>query len=108
MVLHSTDEALSLFIEMKLTKSQYMVRRQAQQKTAHIYPSYPKLRECCPHNDTTVITDSVAEVKLQVPLDHVVLQLLKDLGDVIATLSDDECHKTRSHFHLGLSWQYRT
>ena len=55
MVLHTTDEALSLFTKIKLT-SQHPVRRRAKQKTAHIYPNYPKLRDCCPHKNTNVIT----------------------------------------------------
>jgi hypothetical protein len=74
-----------------------MVRRQAKQKTADIYPNYPRLRaakeECYPHKDTNVISDSVAEVKLQAPLDHAVSRLLTALEEVIATFSDDECHK---------------
>jgi hypothetical protein len=46
-----------------------------------IDPNYHKLRaakeECYLHKDATVISDSVAEVKLQVLLDHTVSRLLK-------------------------------
>ena len=43
-VQHTPDEAFSLFIETKLTKSHYTIRMQAKQKKADIYPNYLKLR----------------------------------------------------------------
>jgi hypothetical protein len=52
--------------------------------------------ECYPHKDAIVISDSVAEVKLQALLDHTLSLLLKAQEDFIATLSDDECHKIQT------------
>jgi hypothetical protein len=74
MVPYIPDEAFSLFIETKLTNSQYMeIRRQAK-KERTFYPNYHKLtaakEECYHHKEAIVISDSVAEVKLQALLDH--------------------------------------
>ncbi|KAF2905743.1 hypothetical protein ILUMI_00433 [Ignelater luminosus] len=69
-VTYTPEKTLSLFIETKLTKNHYMkIRTQAKLKNADIYPNYHKLRaakeQCYPDRNSTLISDSVIEVKLQ-------------------------------------------
>jgi hypothetical protein len=49
-------------------------------------------KEKCPHKEEIVISDSVAKVKFQALLDQAVSRQLTAQTDVIAVLSQDECH----------------
>jgi len=67
--IYSEEEALALIIDAKLTKSQYtLIRLQAKQKNANIYPAYNKVIEtktrCYPTKDQIFITEISAKVTL--------------------------------------------
>ena len=91
---YTPEEALSLFIETKLTKSQYMkIKTQARLKGANIYPNYQKLKaakeQCYPQKEFIFISESVAEVKLQALLDRTASRLVQAQQSVIDSISKD-------------------
>jgi hypothetical protein len=49
--------------------------------------------EFYPHKEAIVISDSFAEVKLEALLNDTLSSPLKAQEDVIATISEDDCHK---------------
>jgi hypothetical protein len=68
----TSDEALSLFVNAKLSKYQYqLLGSSAKQKNVDIYTSYNNIRKakqrCYPTKDSFIVTDTLAEVKLQDP-----------------------------------------
>lgn len=87
----SADEALSLLIEAKLSKSQYnLIRRQVKEKNCHIYPSYDeilKAKKRCYPNSIIVSSDTVAEVPMQSMLNHTCKRLLQLQEEVIDSLN---------------------
>lgn len=79
---YSDDEAVSLIVEGKLSKHQYlMLRKDAQKRNADIYPSYHKVLEakgrCYPPKEEFIITETLAEIRLQALLDHTTNRLLQ-------------------------------
>lgn len=77
---YTTEEALALLVDLKLTKHQYVaLQKSAKERSANIYPPYYRLlnakSECYPSQEALIITDSLAEVKLQCLLDHTVERL---------------------------------
>ena len=90
---YTTDEALALLIDAKLTRAQYcMLRSGAKHRNANIYPSYDKIieakRRCYPSNP--LVTEKSAEVPLQSLLDHTIQRLLQtnSCAEKISNLSD--------------------
>lgn len=83
----SNEEALALFLDLKLTKEQYIqLRVRAIEKGSNLYPAYHHItaakKECLPPRDTIKITPISAEVKLQGLLNHTAQRLLQSLkGD---------------------------
>jgi len=80
--MYSVEEALALIIDAKLTKSQYtLIRSQAKQRNANIYPAYNKILEaksqCYPRKDQVLITEISAEVTLQSLLNHTIQQIFQ-------------------------------
>lgn len=90
----SKEAALSLFVEQKLTKSQYQgLRNISLENHCSLYPPYRVIseakNECYPSKTDIIITESSAEVKLQALLNHTVTRILLTQGDVIKSLTPD-------------------
>lgn len=90
----SVDYALSLFLEIKLSKNQYEALRSVNvENNCNIYPSYKALIEakekCYPARTDIKIRDCSAEVKLQGLLDHTVEQILFIQRSYIKSSSSD-------------------
>lgn len=89
----SSDEALSVFIEAKLTKFQYnIIRDAAKQHNSNLYPNYESItsakKRCYPQD--LVITEGRAEVPLQSLLNHTVSRLFQSLEEVFSSLNSEE------------------
>lgn len=86
----SADEALSLIVEAKLTKHQYLlIRGMINKKTScEIFPSYKKIltskTKCYPKNEQ--VTETSAEIELQSLLDHTVTRIVDSDQTTIAEL----------------------
>lgn len=88
---YTPDEALSLFVETKMTKSQYLkIRLGAKSRRVNIYPNYHKLRvakeHCYPKAGSIIVTESSMEVELQALLDHTVSRIIKTQEEVMESL----------------------
>lgn len=71
----SPEEALSLILDLSLSKEQYtVIRNSAKLKGADIYPSYNQVRNakgnCRPDSDSIQVTETMAQVSLQGVLNH--------------------------------------
>lgn len=90
----TSEEAFSIFLDLKLTKYQYMeLRKRAVGKHCSIYPEYRDLvlikKDCLPPQNSINITESSAEVVLQDILNHTAERLLNTLdADNIKKLGD--------------------
>lgn len=78
----TNEEALALFLDLKLTKQQYtQLRLRAIEKGSNLYPAYHHItdakKDCLPSEDTIKITAISAEVQLQSLLDHTAQRLLQ-------------------------------
>jgi hypothetical protein len=94
----TSDEALSFFVNAKLSKHQYQViRSSAKQKNADIYPSYNNIREakqrCYPSKESFTVTDTLAEVKLQDLLDHTILRIVQAHEILLARVAGKNIQK---------------
>lgn len=82
----SPEEALSMFVDAKLTRNQYNIIR-AKDKAR--FPSYKILQNakqnCYPKPEHILVNDVFAEVKLQGLLDHTASRLLQVQRDVIVS-----------------------
>ena len=69
------------------------IKTQARLKGANIYSNYQKLKaakeQCYPQKEFTVISESVAEVKLQALLDHTASRLVRAQELVIDSIPKD-------------------
>lgn len=79
---YSKDEALSLYIELDLTKSQYgLLRSRLAEKNVFVFPSYNMIldaKKMCYPFDSSIEIDAIgASVKLQDLLDHTIARILK-------------------------------
>lgn len=68
---YTSDEALALLVDLKLTKYQYQnLRTQAQNKNANIYPTYNSVRDakikCYPNLSEISVTETKASIHLQI------------------------------------------
>lgn len=71
----SSDEALSVMVEAKLTRSQYNVIKASMKKhNCKLYPNYKTVQQaklCCyPPRSAIIITQKSAKVNLQALLNH--------------------------------------
>lgn len=85
------NEALSIVIEAKMTRHQYIIiREQARVKNCKLYPPYYIVRqakkECYPDAQFISISENVGEIKLQPFLNHTIQRILIVQSDVIKTL----------------------
>lgn len=86
------DEILSLIVEAKLTKHQYiLIKDFVNSKVAsNTFPSYQKVlkakKKCYPSDEQ--VSDSSAEVELQSLLNHTATRILESQKDVLSTLPD--------------------
>lgn len=100
---YSSDKALSIVVEAKLTKFQYnIIRNAAKDNNSNIYPNYETItaakKKCYP--DNLVITESIAEAPLQNLLDHTVVRLFQALKEVVEALTPNEL----CNLHLITKW----
>lgn len=78
----SNDEALSIYIETDLTKTQYRYLRYMLNEKGHsVFPSYQSLGEakknCYPLTSSITVTNISAKVNLQDLLDHTACRIMK-------------------------------
>lgn len=94
-------QALSLFVEANLSKSQYEMIRNANKK---IYPCYSIIQkakmECYPDKESINVTETCAEINIKALLDHTSKRLLMHLGEVLETLNDEE----RNALEMRCKW----
>lgn len=101
----SADEAVSLIMEQKLSRSQYQgLRNLSVKKKCKLYPSYKLVlkakRDCYPEKNSISICETSAEVKLQSLLNHTINRILKIQMDVIKTLTREQL----SNLNLICKW----
>lgn len=104
---YNEDEAVSLIIEAKLSKHQYMLlRTEAKKRNADIYPSYHRVLEaknrCYPPKEALTITEASAEVRLQDLLNHTSNLLIQLQKSVLLRLTD----KQLKNLVLVVKWGY--
>jgi hypothetical protein len=102
---YTPDEALSLFIEAHLTKSQQTkIRSEAKIKNCKIYLSYRVIKaakeERYPLKDKILIQESLVEVDLQALLDKTASRIIMAQKNVIDIFLDD----TSKEFVLISKW----
>lgn len=90
---YTSNEALSMIVSNKLSKSQYSsLRSGAKDRGVDLYPTYNKVleakRKCYPPPDSIFVNDKMAEVNLQALLNHTTCRLLELCDPVLKTLSD--------------------
>lgn len=103
-ILMSDDAALSIVVESKLTKHQYLLIRQSMKEhNCNLYPPYYKVLQakirCYPPRSDITITEISAEVKLQALLNHTTERILLVQNNVIKSLK-----KTVIHMKLICKW----
>lgn len=95
---HSPEEALAIFVETNLSKSQYEVIQQANKD---VYPCYKSVQiakqDCYP---VRIVHETYAEVKLQDLVDHTTRRLCKYLEQVLEVY----CERNISDFVLVFRW----
>lgn len=87
---YTDEEALSFFVEGKLTKFQYkLIRLQAKERGADLYPSYHHILEakkrCYPNHIS--ISDQFMGVPLQSLLDHTTTRLIEVCKSVLCSVN---------------------
>lgn len=94
-------QALLLFVEADLSRSQYETIRNANKK---LYPCYSIIQrakmECYPDKESINVTETCAEINIQALLDHTSKRLLMHLGEVSETLSEEE----RNSLEMKCKW----
>lgn len=96
----SGEAALSLLVEQKLSKCEYMgLRTVSKENNCNLYPPYRTVlqakRKCYPLLTDITITEYSAKVKLQALLDHTVERILLVQNDVIKNLAPENiCRMT--------------
>ena len=101
----SCDEAVALMIDNNLSKGQYIgIRSVSLGKNCFVYPSYHQVleakKQCYPSQFEIIVTESSAEVNLQLLLDHIVGRLLLVQADVIKSLPSEK----KCDFQLICKW----
>lgn len=89
----SADEALSLYVEMGLSRNKYQQLRNAcLQKKSKLIPSYKEVRKAkkkCHPAEGIFIEENEAQVKLQALLDHTVSRIVLYQIEVLKSLSTE-------------------
>ncbi|XP_011867945.1 PREDICTED: uncharacterized protein LOC105562053 [Vollenhovia emeryi] len=91
----SGNEALSLVVEGKMTKSQYqLIRSVSVKKNCKLYPPYKCVldskKKCYPAKSEISVTESGATVGLQALLNHTAERILMVQSDVIESLPENK------------------
>ncbi|CAH0546704.1 unnamed protein product [Brassicogethes aeneus] len=102
---YSTDQALSLFVEAKLTKYQYnLLRNSSKENNCKLYPNYESVtaakKKCYPKNIS--ISEVKAEFPLQDLLDHTISRIFEVQEDVFNTYSENV--QSNSNLTLISKW----
>ena len=92
---YTPEEALALFIDLGLSKAQYLLlRKEAKARGADIYPSYTRVRRskapCMPAVEEMVVTPVCAEVRLKALLEHTTERLLEMQKEVVTSLQQEK------------------
>lgn len=92
---YNDAEALALFIDAKLTKSQYIkIQSGAKERNAKLYPPYHHITEakksCYPDESGITVSDTCAEVRLQKLLDHTSKRIIDANEEVLDDFTDEE------------------
>ena len=100
----SGDEAATLMIDNNLSKGQYIgIRSMSLGKNCFLYSPYNQVLEakkrCYPSPWGIIVTESSAEVKLQLFLNHIVERLSLVRADVIKSLPSDQKCDIHSHIY---------
>ena len=103
----SSEEALALFIDAKLTKRQYMmIRLKATMRNFNLYPPYKCVlkakKECYPEERAISITEISAEITLQGLLDHTIRRLILVQKDVLVQI--EHVQNEPLHLKLMIKW----
>ncbi|XP_075979633.1 uncharacterized protein LOC142978911 [Anticarsia gemmatalis] len=97
----STLDALSMYVEAGLTRSQYEIVRSSNKK---FYPCYSILQkaknECYPIKESYRVTATCAEINLQDLLNHTASRLIMHLKEVMAAIKDED----RQQMELICKW----
>lgn len=98
----STDAALALLVDLKLSKPQYeLLRKQSIERNADLLPPYYRVadckQKCYPPKDCIKLSDYGAEIELQALLDHTIQRIIetcdKKLFDDIVEPNFEACFK---------------
>ncbi|XP_063909076.1 uncharacterized protein LOC135126834 [Zophobas morio] len=101
----SSEEALALFVDTKLTKHQYtVIRKVSIKQNANIYPGYDQLldakKACYPKS--IKISEISAEVNLQALLNHTVQRLIMSIEErLLNELTTDEKKNIKMIYKWG-------
>lgn len=108
----SPEEALALFIQLKLTRQQYIELRTAiKTKTNdHLLPSYHELisqkKKCYPAAESILVSDTSAEVKLQDLLDHTAERLIESQQEAVQVFLGKTKLESSSKINLQLDCKW--
>lgn len=93
---YSSEEALALIIDLKLSKFQYdLLRSQAKERQADIYPPYCKVfetkKECYPLRESISISEKGVKIELQSLLDHTIQRIVNSCdSNLFEELNENE------------------
>lgn len=106
---HTTEEALSIFVEGGFTRSQWELLHETNKG---VFPCYTLIREakkdCYPEQESMRVTETCAEVLLQGLLDHTVTRLCRYLDEVLDTCSKEEMENLELITKWGCDGSHQT
>lgn len=105
---YTSDKALSLVIELDLSKSDYQkLRNSAREQRSKLFPPYNVIYQaklqCYPPKSDITVTECSAEVKLQSLLDHTIQRILLLQDEVIKSLCKERKESVRN-LNLICKW----
>lgn len=102
---YTPDKALSLVVELDMSKSDYQkLRNSTREQCCKLFPSYNVIHQaklqCYPPKSDIRVTECSAEVKLQSLLDHTIQRILLIQDEVIKSL----CQESVRNLNLICKW----
>lgn len=102
------NEALSLFVDATLTKEQY---NKIRKKDPLRFPSYKEIqlakKECYPLEEYIIVSETMAEVRLQGLLDHTINRILEAQQDLLQSIDSKLCLISKWGFDGSSQAQYK-
>lgn len=103
---YTPEEALSLFIDGRLSKKSYVLMQQgAKRRNANIYPNYNILlaakKKCFPEKKFIKVNDVLAEVELQALVDHTSQRIYESQKEVFQSLPESSSKKFTIQYKWG-------